>query len=193
MRRYTPWRGLRYDASRWRGVRLLLLGESHYFDENENATIRWTRNYIEGGPGSFWTRVMQIVTGKHHSEIDRVAFWNDVGFYNYVQESVGEGARIRPTTQMWENAQTPFWQTLRELTPTHLLVLGKGLWTNLPSEGASGPDIHVGREARETWVYSIDTHRVLATWVYHPSSVRGSSAERSHPYVREFLRLSNRE
>lgn len=191
VRRYKPWCGDNYSRPQWRGVRLLLLGESHYGDEDPNATIKWTKAYIGGGSGSFWTRTMQIVTGKHHSALDRESFWHDVAFANYIQEPVGDGPRIRPTEAMWSAAEGAFWQTLRELRPTHLLVLGKALWSNLPSAGESGPPLRIGQDERETWIYPIaPSGRVLATWIYHPSSGKGSDPKRSHAFVRKFLDLS---
>lgn len=84
---------------------------------------------------------MQIVTGQHHREADRSAFWNDVAFYNYVQVSVGDSARVRPTAEMFGAAERPFWRTLRELKPTHMLVLGAELWESLPSEGYPGAPV----------------------------------------------------
>lgn len=96
-RHYKPWKGSNYTASRWPGVKLLLLGESHYADYSANATIRYTKDYMAGGSGVFWTRTMQLVTGSHHSQVDRTDFWNDVAFYNYVQEPAGNGPRKRPT------------------------------------------------------------------------------------------------
>ena len=190
-RRYTPWRGANYGTSRWPAVRLLLLGESHYADEDEDATIKWTKAYIAGGSGSFWTRTMQVVTGLHHSEVDRSEFWNDIAFYNYVQQPVGDSPRVRPTFEMFEAAQGAFWETLRELTPTHMLVLGAALWKNLPPEGQVGPDLKTEEGTRETWVYPLGDHKVLTTWIYHPSSIRGSRMARSFPFVRELVKLRN--
>ena len=134
---------------------------------------------------------MQVVTGLHHSEVDRSEFWNDIAFYNYVQQPVGDSPRVRPTFEMFEAAQGAFWETLRELTPTHMLVLGAALWKNLPPEGQVGPDLKTEEGTRETWVYPLGDHKVLTTWIYHPSSIRGSRMARSFPFVRELVKLRN--
>jgi len=133
---------------------------------------------------------MQIVTGKHNSEIDRKEFWDNVAFYNYIQEPVGDGPRERPTEEMWANAKAPFMEVLGQLRPSHLLVLGGQLWENLPSEGRRGPDIEGPVGGRDTWLYSCDDSEVFATWVYHPSSIKGASSRNSSPYVEQFLRIA---
>lgn len=91
---------------------------------------------------------------------------------------------------MFESAQSAFWQTLSELKPTHMLVLGKILWENLPPEGCDGPSLATDEGARETWFYPVGRQQVLATWIYHPSSFGRSSMASSHPVVREFLQTS---
>ena len=133
---------------------------------------------------------MQIVTGQHHSELDmdRAEFWNSIAFYNYVQEPLDD-VRVRPTKEMWEMAREPFKEVLELLKPTHLLVLGGGLWDNLPLEDGRGPDLVVGDEIRETCIYSYQGGHLIATWVYHPSSPNGASAEKSHPFVKKLLDL----
>lgn len=185
---YEPWKGRNYGNN---NKRLFILGESHYGDDKSDATIRYTKQYCEGKfSARFWTITMQIVSGKHNSELNRFEFWNNVAFYNFIQEPVGDDARVRPTIKMWEKAQQPFKQVLDKLKPTHMLVLGKELWENLPNEGKQGPLLKIPKcENRDTWIYPCKDGEVLATWVYHPSSGKGASYSLSYPYVKELLNI----
>jgi hypothetical protein len=54
-----------------------------------------------------------------------------VAFYNFIQSAL-EGPRFRPSFELWQAAREPLLQTLRELTPTIVLVLGVELHRNLP-------------------------------------------------------------
>jgi hypothetical protein len=112
-----------------------------------------------------------------------------VVFYNYVQEVVAENAGIAPTAIMWANAVEPFWEVLNQLAPTHILVLSKRLWENLPPEGESGPVIEFDGQARETWKYPVAGRCALATWLPHPSY--GFSAKSWHPLISKFLSLNS--
>lgn len=169
----------------------MLLGEAHYGDPEPDATIRYTTEYVnEEWSHRCWTITMQIVTGKHHWEIDRKEFWDNVAFYNYIEEPVGDGPRERPTEEIWANAQEPLLEVLRQLKPSHLLVLGGELWENLPQEGRRGPDLHCPLGARDTWFYSWGSGNALATWVYHPSSIKGANSANSWPYVEQLLTVS---
>ena len=72
-----------------------------------------------------------------------------------------------------------------------MLVLGAALWENLPPDGYPGQSLKTEEGTRDTWVYLFGNKEVLTTWIYHPSSIRGSSMGRSYPFVREFLTLKN--
>ena len=82
-----------------------------------------------------FTKVQKILAaipvGKPVSDDQRSAFWESVAFDNYIQTSVGEHARDRPTPEMWEAAKKPFLQTLNRLKPEYLIVLGRELEKNV--------------------------------------------------------------
>jgi hypothetical protein len=54
-----------------------------------------------------------------------------VAFYNFIQTALA-GPGSRPTFEMWQAAREPLLQTLREITPNIVLVLGIELRRNLP-------------------------------------------------------------
>jgi len=177
---FRPWIGKHYGKTdNWFQTRLLILGESHY---GTNPKPSWTNEEIgaylkKGKPESprFWTNTMQIITGKHHTELskaDRNSFWYSVSFYNYIQEPL-EGPRIPPTSEMWRTAQIPFIKILDELEPKHIIVLGCRLWDNLPNENDIKGCVrwHQDIAGREAWIYphSRGKGKAISTYVYHPS------------------------
>lgn len=144
MRVFDPWIGARYASEGINGKRLLILGESHYGGEGCEYS-RFTSEVIrdmalEKGRLAFFSRVQRLVVGGRggFSDLERADFWQRVAFYNFVQSAL-ENPRDRPTYAMWQAAREPFSQTLGELNPSIILVLGTELKRNLPSIPANIP------------------------------------------------------
>jgi hypothetical protein len=173
--RFKPWMGSTcLDANPLRSP-LLILGESHYGTYDEDLTSHVIGEYVNGKNYRFFTTLMQVVTGKNKSETDRAEFWSSVNFYNFIQEIVGDHARIRPTKEMWQSAIEPFQEVIESIRPHHMLVVGRQLWGNLPASGERGRDISFNGQARDTWLYPHRSGICHATWVYHPANWRGES------------------
>jgi hypothetical protein len=68
-------------------------------------------------------------------KLNKSEFWGSVVFYNYLQSFAGTGARQRPKKEQWtaEESAEAFQDILDCFEPDRVLVLGKDLWTNLPS------------------------------------------------------------
>jgi hypothetical protein len=138
MRTFDPWIGSRYMTDGVQGVRLLILGESHYGlpgDMRSTFTVDVVRWLGQQHRFRFFTIIQRLVTGTNGwlSNDDRSEFWERVAFYNYIQSFPGTRPRWRPTPEMWLAARDPFLQTVNELSPQVLLVLGKELSFNLPN------------------------------------------------------------
>src|SRR5579871_1141391 len=138
MRTFDPWIGGRYAGEGIRGVRLLILGESHYSEPKDNRsgfTEDVVREFVQGRRHRFFTVAQRLVSGGRGwpSDTDRKEFWDRVAFYNYIQTCL-QATRCRPTPVMWLAAREPFLQTLGGLVPRPqlLLVLGRELRRNLP-------------------------------------------------------------
>jgi len=138
MRTFDPWIGSRYKTDGIRGIRLLILGEAHYGtgqDEHRRMhTTEIVRMLGQQGRFRFHTVTQRLVSGGRGwlSDKERTEFWERVAFYNYIQSFPGPRARWRPTPEMWLAAQQPFLQTLQEVNPGLVLVLGHELRRNLP-------------------------------------------------------------
>jgi hypothetical protein len=133
-----PWKGKHYDLTH-----MLILGESAYSwdedgeiqhpDENHAiGSVEWT---IENFDQSARTMRMisRALAGEEWPSAERLKFvWNRVAFTNFVDGTVGEGARKRPTAAMWADAQLKFLPLLEHIRPRRVIVLGQDLWSNMP-------------------------------------------------------------
>lgn len=180
---FIPWVGARYLEA---GKRLLILGESHYSDEelDRHATIDLTQQYVDGWNHRFWTNLMQIVRGRAHWEIERGEFWAELAFYNYIQETVGDSPGIAPSDAMFAAAKEPFQTVLERLQPHRILVLSARLWDRLAPEGEAGPALAFGGQVRDTLVYRHAGGTALASWIPHPSRIGWNTW---HPLVPALL------
>jgi hypothetical protein len=139
MRRFLPWIGSSYNSGLY-GARVLILGESHYGTppEKEGFTRHIIAKYGQTKRSRFFSVTQRLVSlDKSRNCISssaRKAFWEQVAFYNYVQQFVGASARKRPTPAQWEEAKEPFIHTVRELSPDLIIVLGQDTKRHLPKD-----------------------------------------------------------
>jgi hypothetical protein len=134
-RTFDPWIGNHYATGAFGGKRLLVLGESHYGDEGDlypGFTAKIIREYaLQKGYFRIFPKIQRLVVGGPggFSNAERAEFWHKVAFYNFIQTILDYGGR--PTYEMWQAAREPFLQTVRELAPNIILVLGMELNRNL--------------------------------------------------------------
>lgn len=187
--KFLPWIGKQYDGGFLPRRKLLVLGESHYSSNGTREfTRRVVREYIAGAGYRFFTSIHQAVAGIHHTDpmFDHDKFWHSVAFYNFVQEAVGDGPRQRPTGEMIVNSTPAFKEVIGNIMPTHILVLGKFLWANIPDfDSIASFKLKRGDEDVECGYYVENGHKMLAMGILHPAS--GFSSEAWHPTISEFL------
>lgn len=135
---FLPWIGNQYLGG-FRGVRLLILGESHY-DSNKRdrsvadrdvtrAGIRW---YMDPKTRfKFATNIQTVLNQRPLTVAEREPFWHSVSFYNYVQSFAGLNPRDPVTPEMWLNSRTPFEKVLEVVDPQAVVVLGYKTWDQL--------------------------------------------------------------
>ena len=156
--KFQPWVGDNYENE---NLKILVLGESHYGNAEENKET-FTQDVIkswalrEEGSIKFFTTIAKILSDKtevYLSDDDAKEFWHKVAFYNYVQDFVGEEARMRPTELMWKEAKLPFIQVVNKLKPNIVVVLGS----------------HLGEYIEE---YADQFENTIFCYWYHPSTPR---------------------
>jgi hypothetical protein len=167
--------------------KLLLLGESHYWADTPESTFtrRLTDTYCKyERSDSYWTNLMQVVSGKHHSTMERSDFWAKVAFYNYIQESLDE-PRLAPDAEMWNLAKKPFLEVHSQLLPDRILIISYRLWDEFDFGGSPCGSVKANDIEMPLWKIEINNKTSICGCIRHPSS--GFSSEQWQPVVKEFL------
>ena len=125
---FLPWIGKHYEASCF-GIRLLVLGESHYHDDPRYSDCHFTQEVVhtlgQTERARFFTVTAKVLYGSSAwiSDDARSKIWEHVAFYNFVQ-SVVSRPRVPPAFVQWCAAQAPFATVLQSLKPHAVLILG---------------------------------------------------------------------
>ena len=190
---FQPWVGETFAGGAVDGVRLLVVGESHYGDVSDVPDLRTLtkvviRNHIDRPRERLFGRIEQLVgNGPLPDRAARVAFWNRIAFYNFVQEVLPQ-LGDRPTVKQWSEARSPFLSVLRTLRPQAVLVLGKVMWDSLsvpPLFESRSIDV-AGAPYLFRWRITRD-YSTIATWANHPSGSRGFKMATWRPHVLALL------
>jgi hypothetical protein len=174
------------------GLRILIVGESHYRPEplDPDFTKHVVKEVIDGANYPFFTKAVGVFYGHWPNHELRRQFWRSAVFYNFIQESVGAGPRIRPSDEMWRNAGPALEEVLIEYRPGFVLVLGKELWANLPIPLKQGPRVTLlDGQSRESRLYFNDAGYAVTFGIYHPSS-GGWNYTRWTPWVKSALQVA---
>jgi hypothetical protein len=181
-----PWVGQKYTSPSLFTFKTLVLGESNYIEAGKfspDIVVNCVKDAIDGtdpsGFGRFSTKTIRIIFGAE-TKVTAKEFWSNVAFFNFVQYSVGEESRVRPTESMWSDSVAAFEDAALKLRPDRLLVLGAANWQNLRSH-VSHRDIN----AYQTELQITPTFSVLAGYVHHPSS--SLRYETWHPIAKALL------
>lgn len=133
---FHPWKGQHYGRESRFGVRLLVLGESHYGqpgeDDKPTLTEEVVRDYSAEHRHPYFTRIAKVLRGDRGwiDDEERAAIWEHLAFYNYVQSLV-PAPGIPPTSAQWAAAHGPFLTVLNRLQPDGVLVVSQRLWDQL--------------------------------------------------------------
>lgn len=190
--KFTPWVGNNYLRAPF-GKRILILGESHYqpkghdsINDSTGYTNIVIREQLDGSyTKSFWTHIAVTFLNKSPSLDDKREFWHGVSFCNYVQQSVGVGARVRPSSDMFEASAPAFFELLESLRPQVMVVLGYELWRNLPKAFSDEQTIETHAGPINTRSYSYSDGTSIACSIKHPSS--GFNGRTWHPRVMSII------
>ena len=158
------------------GKKVLVLGESHYCDEDlsDEELSSFTREvldcYLKSEERYSWMRTFlkfERALSNADTNIDSKSIWYHLMFYNYLQCPL-RGLRMAGDSRRYEDATTPFFAILKKYKPDYIIVWGRRLFVNLPSEnvqeGEYMPSIEIN-----IWSYQIDGHTIMVLPVVHPS------------------------
>lgn len=191
--KFYPWEGENYFRAPF-GKRVLILGESHYewkgsgpIDDHPTLTQDLIEDQLAGRYKiRFWTHIAVAFLNKVPTLAEKREFWHSVAFYNYVQQSAGAGARVRPAANMWRDSEIAFNEVLETLKPEALLVLGYDLWKHLPRPLTQDESLPTLAGSILTRAYSYNGGACRAFSVRHPSS--GFNGRSWHPKIMAGLR-----
>jgi hypothetical protein len=192
---FFPWIGNDYYKGGIFHKKILILGEAHYCwtikdcegcqlgikNGCNGMTIQVIKNQISenGQKHAIFTKLAKLFLDKESINLtEKTSFWNSVTFYNYIQTSAADKARVAPSNEMWSISEIPFYEVMEKLEPDFLLVLGSRLWENLPGQEKvdwpEGPILSDNSIMERTWYYKGKNKNTLSLTIYHPSSSRFS-------------------
>jgi len=183
---FSPWIGDDYEKANLYGKRILILGESHYGKEQGNISETTSLVIKEAEFQKLYTTrflrmVPPAVLGYSYADAvthqQRKDFWNNVMFYNYIQESVNTG-RGKRTKKQWQNSIDAFFEVINTHKPEIIFVFGVGIGNNLSRKNAESKNIN-GLRAVE---YTLEGGgKSIAVVVRHPSG--GMSYKEVHNVI----------
>lgn len=203
---FEPRVGANYESKGFNGIKLLILGESHYCgdrcedcgDLNNIRCKKFTDNQFKKffnnkkGIGEFngwmktYTRFSNILHDKHLNVDELEDFWNSVIFYNYVQSSAEEMG-VSPSKEQFDNSLDAFIEVLEEFKPDFIIVWGVRLWNVITLFGRKSEESILDNGNGPFYYFKTGGKEIPAYSIYHPSS-RYFTYEYSK-YLKEAIRL----
>lgn len=175
------------------GVRVLIVGESHYIKPGEVYTVaeqrRFTADVVRdwGAEATeshrFFSRVYRAFNEETAGPSSAAFrdFWNSLFFYNYVQTFVLEGER--PTDRMFADSSSAFHGVLDEIAPEAVVVMSAETWKHMGNQ--NGEFLYHAPDALgDVWSYRHKKGQCMAAHTHHPSRF---SPNRWRPRILAFL------
>lgn len=192
---FQPWVGEMYDSGGLDGLRLLLVGESHYSDPPGDVADTdipaLTRDMVERaiqgdrGPQLFYDKIGKSISGRSLTDCDaRNDFWQRVAFCNFFQRLL-EGSKAKLTKTDAQEALPVFRDVLATVEPHAVLVTSIKVWNSIK------PFNSVTRNEdapSKTFLWTLDGRSMVATWTPHPSArSQAFSTSRWQERTRRFM------
>lgn len=152
---FSPYIGKNYRSQ---SFKILTLGESHYFGEEDmqlfhtdrqnpkitDITQNVVRQFLDykNGKTSFhkwmntFTKYANALANQKLSPQECVEIWEKTAFYNFVQTPM-TNPRISPTQEDFKKSRTAFEQVLKDLQPNFIIFWGHRLWNNFEKDNYS--------------------------------------------------------
>lgn len=208
---FKPWVGNKYATTGYTGMKILVLGESHYCikelddggrcypichkekmdDMCHNQTQDVVREAVYGYKGQGYLRCFvsfeRAVAGKVLTQEEREDFWESVMFYNYIQYALS-APRTSPNPEFWGNSEKAFVELLEKYSPDKIIVWGARLYNGLPGMGGHEAKLIVSDvDNANVWIYNINGKEIPALKILHPSCPRGKNWHYWHIIISRFL------
>lgn len=203
---FKPFIGSSYITGGIFGKRIMVLGESHYYEEGcadcgnagRHPECRMFTNGVVGDylneskPRERWMSTFlkfeRSLVGHETDWMERRKIWQSVLFFNYLQEAMG-GPREAGAPPQYDRGSRAFFEVIDKYQPQYIIVWGSRLWSYLPGDGRwrAGRPIVIDGYTVSTGSYSLiggGETKVMA--VNHPSV--GYSWDYWYRAIEEFLK-----
>ncbi len=209
---FSPWVGKDYFTKGYKGKRVLVLGESHYcneqleggkcypicakekmredcFSQTEDVISDFVFYYSGSRYEQTFLCFERAVLGKELTQKEREDFWQSIVFYNYLQ-FCQEGPRKPVKQEYWNNSELAFKEILEEYLPDYIIVWGNRLYDGLPDWNGEHAVLTVSEnDSTDIWIYTIKGKRIPAMRVVHPSTPIGKNWGYWHDYYEKLWLL----
>ena len=157
------------------GKKVLVLGESHYCDDDwkDEELYTFTRDvldcYLDSEERYSWMRTFvkfERALDPKESKYSK-NIWSHLMFYTYLQKPL-YSIRMIGTQGDYEEAVELFNKVLEQYKPDCIMVWGRRLYNNLPTKDIKCFDLSSDIEIME---YNFEGYEVLVMPMQHPSGV----------------------
>lgn len=183
--RFLPWVGSDY---RKREKKLLIIGESHYWNPEDNwpeMTSFVIDSWRSGDKKQRnLTVAARLVTGLSAAELRRDCALEGLSFYNFVQSAM-PSVSIRPTQEQLTGSKNALMSVLQKLAPDRVVVASKLVWKNMPPATSGETHGEFGGKILPVYKYSVPSGVAFATVFRHFS--RGFRQEEWAPVFCDFM------
>jgi hypothetical protein len=152
---FMPWIGSKYEAEGFRGLRVLVVAESHYGSKRSERTsatpelVKALAQRLKHPDATallrkhpHFARIVAAVSGATSASSfttrQRAEFWERVCYYNFLQEFM-PAARVTPPAKSWGAGKAAFLDVLAALQPDVVIAFSKRLGSILEPLCASVP------------------------------------------------------
>lgn len=203
---FQPWIPDAYSKNQGLYGKLLLIGESFYYDEEEDEIEKteekkiegiekqipvneFTSAIIDGYINHKWNFRFYRNLGLVFNEKDPYEIWRNVAFSNGIQVPLTK-ASTQPTIEDIRTFAPAFWSLVENLKPTKVLICSQRMWVEwmkpVDVKGEIVGEINKNGRNSKIWEYKYTDGHCKAIGINHPSS-RGFSHHDWRPLVKEFL------
>lgn len=162
------------------GPELIHPGPDHPSKTIEYAIAEFDNRLGDG----FLRRATQALAGKRSPSLkERHAAWDVCAYTIYVQDTVGDGPRQRPTIKMFQAAQNVFLQLINRLEPRLIVIFGLDAWAQFPES-----QVHLVRDLQAYRLSSGQLSWCLA--LEHPASLKWIGWKNANEAIKLFQTIA---
>ena len=172
---FKPWVGKKYWDEGYNGLRILVIGNSHYcnsrndcqccgidgcefdYDDCEDMTTSVIEKYLHRNEWEGWMRTYQnfeyALCGHKTNRQESREIWNSIAFYNYLQTAVSNW-KDQGDDEDYDNSEDAFWEVINYLQPDYIIMWGNRVWDQ--SAGYNGDNCYVLEDGSEVYLAGIN-------------------------------------